>query len=459
MTLVSVCIPTRNHAPFLGLAIDSVLAQNLDGIELLVHDDASADETPELLAGFDDPRLRVLRHRTAQGVAANRNSCLARARGRYVAWLDSDDLYLPDALARQVQLLESLPEVGLVHGAFEPIDDAGRVLPAWPAPFDHDTVQAGPVAFRELLASNAITTSTVVARRSVHQAAGAFSSSIGPSSTDWEMWLRIALRSDVAYTAAPVACYRQHQRTISHRTSASGERLRSDVRVARRVLHEERRRIPDRRAAAASARAALAGKALTHAGDLYTAGRRRDALRPILLAARLAPRAAGLRAVPLLAATLLGDDHGCYRTTKAILSSLAEQVGPTRFGRRLHDAAATDPLYEELLARVARRVRRHTSRKANIATATKWDPTLLWLTGRRGLQFPDRRQMPDGYPRDDEAVIAHLELLRAGGVTHIVFIAATFWWLDHYPAFAGHLERTYRLTHRDEDCAVYDLRP
>jgi hypothetical protein len=273
------------------------------------------------------------------------------------------------------------------------------------------------------------------------------------------MWLRIALRADVAYTAAPVARYRQHQRTISHTTSASGERLRSDVEVARRVLHDERRRIPDRRAAATSARAALAGKALTHAGDLYTAGRRRDALRAILLAARLAPRAAGLRAVPLLAATLLGDDHGCYRTTKALLSALAEQVGPTRFGQRLCDAAATDPLYEELLTRVARRVCQVTSRKASIATATKWDPTLLWLTGRRGLQFPDRRQMPDGYPRDDEAVIAHLELLRAGGVTHIVFIAATFWWLDHYPAFGAHLERSYRLTHRDEDCAVYDLWP
>ena len=103
--------------------------------------------------------------------------------------------------------------------------------------------------------------------------------------------------------------------------------------------------------------------------------------------------------MPLLAATLLGDDHGCYRTTKALLSALAEQVGPTRFGQRLRDAAATDPLYEELLTRVARRVCQVTSRKASIATATKWDPTLLWLTGRRGLQFPDRAPDARRLPR------------------------------------------------------------
>jgi glycosyltransferase involved in cell wall biosynthesis len=438
--------------------VESALGQDLDGVEVLVHDDASTDETSEVLAGFDDPRLRILRHDTAKGVADNRNSCLARARGRYIAWLDSDDLYLPGTLAPRVELLEAQRAVGLVHGGFEVINEAGQVLRPWPAPFERDTVQPSPVAFRDLLACNTITTSTVVLRRDIHEAAGSFARSIGPSSTDWDMWLRIALRADIAYAASPVACYRQHARSISHATAASGERLRCDVRVARHVLREERRRIPDRRTARAEARAALAGKALAYAGEAYTAGRQRDAMRAILLAARLAPRTAAPKALRLLAACAGGDDYGCYRLTKELLCALAEQVGPTWQASRLRAAGGTDPLYEKVLIRASRRIAQHTPVDAQVATVTKWDPTLLRLSGRDGVQFPDRRQMPDGYPRDDVEVVAHLELLRVRGLTHLVFVAASFWWLDHYLAFGAHLERRYRLAHRDEDCAIYDLR-
>jgi hypothetical protein len=95
--------------------------------------------------------------------------------------------------------------------------------------------------------------------------------------------------------------------------------------------------------------------------------------------------------------------------------------------------------------------------RARVASVTKWDPTMLALSGRRGLQFPDRRRMPDGYPRDDRAAVEHLELLAAGGVTHIAFTAATCWWLDQYPALGLHLHARGRLLHRDADCLVYQL--
>ncbi len=75
-----------------------------------------------------------------------------------------------------------------------------------------------------------------------------------------------------------------------------------------------------------------------------------------------------------------------------------------------------------------------------------------------GVQFPDRRQMPDGYPSDAAAVIAHLENLRSTGVTHLVFTSATSWWLDHYVPFAHHLESSYRVVRRDRDCLIFDLR-
>jgi glycosyltransferase involved in cell wall biosynthesis len=458
MTLVSVCIPTRNQARYLATAVESALGQPLDELEVIVHDDASTDETAAVLAGFDDPRLRVVRHAEALGIAANRNACLQDARGEYIAWLDSDDRYADGSLASRVRLLEDNPGVGLVHGAFDLIDDRDRPLPSWPAVHDEDTLQHGQTAFRELLQANTITTSTVVARRSAHDAAGPFSETVGRTSSDWDMWLRIALRADVAYTASVVASYRQHAGSISRPALADGERLRSDMAVTRSVLQHERRRIPDLREAALLARNSLAAKAIGRAGELHTGGRRWNAAAAVLLALRLAPRATGLDGLRLLVATLRADDYGSYRATRRINSELGERIGDGRVGERLRAQAASDPAYERGVLRAARQVRRLTARHARVATATKWDPTLLRLSRRHGVQFPDRRQLPDGYPKSDPEVIAHLELLRRRGVTHLVFLQSTLWWLNHYPGFAEHLRRRYRLLHTDADCVVWQLR-
>jgi glycosyltransferase involved in cell wall biosynthesis len=458
MTLVSVCIPTRNQARFLATAVQSALAQQVEDLEVVVHDDASTDETAAVLADLHDPRLRVARHAKPLGIAASRNALLEDARGEYIAWLDSDDRYTDGSLARRVSLLRDNPRVGLVHGAFELIDDRDRPLRSWPAVHDADTLQRGEVAFRELLQSNTITTSTVVARRSAHEAAGPFSEEVGRTSSDRDMWLRIALRADVAYTANVVASYRQHADSISGPALADGERLRCDIAVTRHVLRHERRRIPDLRGAELLARHSLAAKAIGRVGELQTAGHRRDAAAAVLVALRLAPRAVGLDGPKLLVAALRGDDYGSYRTTKRINRRLGERLGEGRVGERLRAQAAGDPLYERTVIRAARQIRRLTARDAQVATVTKWDPTLLRLSRRNGVQFPDRRQMPNGYPRSGAEVVAHLQLLRRRGITHLAFLHSTLWWLDHYPALAEHLNRRCRLLHTDADCAVWQLR-
>jgi hypothetical protein len=223
------------------------------------------------------------------------------------------------------------------------------------------------------------------------------------------------------------------------------------------VFAHDRRLIADPRAARASARAALAAKALMHAGDMQTAGRRREALQAVMLAFRLGPHAVKRQTVTLMAALAIGDDYRCHRTTKRLLAVLSGHVGSPRYAERLARAAAVDPGYEAMLARSAAALRRLTPRDAVLATATKWDPTLLRLSGRHGIQFPDRRRMPDGYPADATAVIEHLAQLRAAGVTHLTFTSATRWWLDHYPAFADHLSAHHRLLNDDLDCVVYEL--
>jgi glycosyltransferase involved in cell wall biosynthesis len=449
--LVSVCVPARNHARFVREAVESALRQGVE-VEVLVHDDASTDGTASVVESTSDGRVRVLRHPAPLGVAGNRNSLVRAARGRYLAWLDADDAYVAGGLERQVKVLEANPKVALVHGAPEIVDEGGSPLRPFRRPFELDTIERGSDCFRELILSNEMSTSTVVVRGSAQASAGPFVAR-GPSSSDWEMWLRVALEGDVAYTATPVARYRQHRDTISHAT-AGWRRLRSDAEVVRGVLRSEAGRLEDPERVADCAHAALAGKALRLAGDLATRGERAAAVRAVGLAARFAPRPLEDDLPRLMLATASGDDYESYLLTKAMLGRLATRLRGTRFGRAIQQQATSDPTWEAAIGRMAAAVRRVTPRHAFVGTVTKWDPTLLHLSAREGVQFPDRRSLPEGYPRDSRAAVAHLERLRGGGMSHLVVPRASMWWLDHYEGLA---ERLPEPAHADDDCLIFDL--
>ena len=470
--LVSVCVPARDAGRFLGDALASALGQDVP-LELLVCDDGSRDATPRVaqLAAARDPRVRILRNRRPRGVVAARNALLAAARGRYVAWLDADDAYVPGGLAAQVALLEREPEVAFVHAAAQIVDKDGRVLPPWRRPFARDAIEPSADAFAELLLANEVVASTVVARRDALRAAGGFVS-VGPSSSDWDMWLRLAARGAVAYRAELVACYRQHAGSISRAASASGARLRCDARVVARALRAHRGSVRisashgctdphcsgEQAAALANrARSALAAKALLLAGDAQTRGDRRTALRALALAARQRPDQAGELAA-LARATARRDDYASFRTGNALLDRLAGALVGTRCGDVLAARATPDPDWEATLARIAGTVRAVTPQDAVLGTVTKWDPTLLALSGRRGRNFPDRAALPDGYPADDAAALAHLEQQREAGLSHLVFPCASLWWLEHYAGLAARLREAGPPVHQDDDCVVFDLR-
>lgn len=121
---VSVIIPTHNYGRFLAEAIASVQAQSVEDLEIIVVDDGSTDDTPEVLARITDPRLRAVRVSNG-GVSRARNIGLEMARGDYIAFLDADDRWHPDKLARQLELLAHEPEVGLVFTDFRRFDEHG----------------------------------------------------------------------------------------------------------------------------------------------------------------------------------------------------------------------------------------------------------------------------------------------------------------------------------------------
>lgn len=122
---VSVILPTRNRAALVGRAIRSVLAQTYEDFELLVVDDASSDETREVVESFSDRRLVYIRRDSQNsGASAARNTGIIRARGTFISFLDDDDEYLPQFLAETVRAFEAAPEqVGFVWCGVQLVQD------------------------------------------------------------------------------------------------------------------------------------------------------------------------------------------------------------------------------------------------------------------------------------------------------------------------------------------------
>jgi glycosyltransferase involved in cell wall biosynthesis len=193
-------------------------------------DDGSTDRTPEVLERLArlEPRLRALRG-AGRGVSAARNAALAAATGRYVAFLDDDDGWLPEKLAKQVAYLDAHPAVALVYTRAEARYDDGRrcVVPRTQTPAE--TLEA-------LLASDVIMHSSVMVRRTTLEAVGGFDETMR-AAEDYDLWLRIAARYRIACLSKTLTIYRASG-------SRSRERLCEDftnqIATARRLLREAR---------------------------------------------------------------------------------------------------------------------------------------------------------------------------------------------------------------------------
>jgi glycosyltransferase involved in cell wall biosynthesis len=113
---VSVIIPTYNRAHLVGQAIRSVLNQTYQDLEIILVNDGSTDNTEEIVKGFNDDRIRYIRHDENKGAAAARNTGIEAALGEYIAFQDSDDEWLPEKLEKQIRVLENAPaKVGVVY--------------------------------------------------------------------------------------------------------------------------------------------------------------------------------------------------------------------------------------------------------------------------------------------------------------------------------------------------------
>lgn len=191
-----------------GDAVQSALDQTLSGIEIIVVDDGSLDDSVQRLEGFSDA-IRLLRT-DGRGVAAARNLALAHARGTYVAFLDSDDRWRPEKLASQLRWMEQRPELALTFTDYTVSERAGATSWRVTAVRRHE----GELTLRRLLERNFIGTLTVMARRTVLVALGGFDETLERGS-DYHMWLRLVRRHPIDRVPKVLADYRWHQDSLT----------------------------------------------------------------------------------------------------------------------------------------------------------------------------------------------------------------------------------------------------
>jgi GT2 family glycosyltransferase len=268
---VSVIVPTRNRSALLATTLRSVVRQRDVDLEVIVVDDASTDRTPEVVTALGDARVRMVRCQAPRGVSAARNLGAAEARGEWLGFVDDDDLWAPDKLARQLHAAREESR-GWAYGGAVVIDARGRILRAQiPLPPD-ETVRA-------LLQYDAIPGggSNVIVRRATWQEAGPFDTRLR-GGEDWEMWLRLAKRGLPACVCSPLVAKRLHDSnmTLDIEEIVRGTKLieqlhhtRTDWgRLHRWMGHSSLRAGQTGAAIGQFARAILGGQARTVAADL-----------------------------------------------------------------------------------------------------------------------------------------------------------------------------------------------
>ncbi|MCH8068651.1 MAG: glycosyltransferase [Candidatus Marinimicrobia bacterium] len=187
---VSVIIPTLNRSSLLQRALDSVLSQTVSPNEIIVVDDGSTDETVSVIQS-KYPGVIYL-HQHNQGVSAARNYGIRKATGIWLAFLDSDDSWLPNKLAHQIDALMKNPDMKICHTDEIWIRNGVRVNPM------KKHAKSGGWIFQECLPLCCISPSSVIIHRSVFDEVGLFDETL-PVCEDYDMWLRIAARYPILF--------------------------------------------------------------------------------------------------------------------------------------------------------------------------------------------------------------------------------------------------------------------
>lgn len=221
--MVSIIMPAYNAAGTISASVESVIAQTCLDWELIIIDDGSADRTAELAAGYEagDSRIRFLKNEKNMGVSYTRNRAIALARGEWIAFLDSDDLWRPDKLEKQLALIEAHPDMVICYTASSFIDENGTL-------YDYIMPAEETLTYNVLLRKNLMSCSSVMLRASVMKAIPMPGDHMHE---DYYVWLTVLRQNRIAYGInEPLLIYR-----IGGQTKSSGR-----IRSAKMLYHSYR---------------------------------------------------------------------------------------------------------------------------------------------------------------------------------------------------------------------------
>lgn len=238
---VSVVLPVWNGERFLGEAVESVLSQTLDSIELLLVDDGSTDATPEIARDFArrDERVGIIRL-SRSGIARALNAGIARARGRYVARMDADDVADPSRLQKQTEFLDANSECVAVGTAVDVIDEAGELVGTRTFPEHHADIVQSMVRG----CANAIAHPTAMTRREALLSVGGYRPDRTPTE-DLDLWLRLSRIGKLANLSDRLLRYRRHTDSVGARERDTQFQMgQATVNEARRMEGLDPLRLP-----------------------------------------------------------------------------------------------------------------------------------------------------------------------------------------------------------------------
>jgi glycosyltransferase involved in cell wall biosynthesis len=216
---VSVLVPAYNRAGYLLEAVNSAVNQTFRDLEVVIVDDGSTDDTPQVVRGIDDPRVHYL-HQENRGVSAALNTASRAARGEYLALLGSDDVWLPNLLEELVPVLDTDADLGLVYARARGMDAQGRPLPQ---------ILGAPEKFpgeplKSLLYGDCVCGLAAVFRRTCLERVGGWDQTM-IGNEDWDLWIRMAEHFRFAYRDQILARYRMHPQSLTGGRSEAYRRI------------------------------------------------------------------------------------------------------------------------------------------------------------------------------------------------------------------------------------------
>lgn len=210
---VSVCIASYNHAPYLREMLNSVLAQTYKNFEVVVVDDASPDNSLEILneyaEKFENFRVYTHENQVNKGISMTLNLAIEKAKGNYIVFVGSDDVLYPDALENQIREFEKNSDLAFVYGKCRCIDQngelSGEVL--------GENAGNSALSMDEVIASNGIPAVTVMARKDCLESVGLYDKHLIFS--DWHLWIKLLAHYEMAFIDRFICKYRIHDKNTS----------------------------------------------------------------------------------------------------------------------------------------------------------------------------------------------------------------------------------------------------